>query len=78
MTKVKLEDVNVDEELTLITPKELHGKIPLGENGMQTVQNGRQEIEAILDRRDHRLIVVVGPCSIHDIKAAQDYWLNGY
>ncbi len=73
MNEVKLEDVNVDEELALITPEALHAKIPLGKNGVKTVQKGRHEIEAILDRRDHRLIVVVGPCSIHDINAAHEY-----
>ncbi len=54
MNEVKLEDVNVDEELALITPHALHANIPLGKNGVKTVQNGRHENEAILDRRDHR------------------------
>ena len=73
MSDIKLEDINVDEELALITPENLHAAIPLGEVGFKTVQEGRQEIEAILDRRDHRLIVVTGPCSIHDISAAHEY-----
>ncbi len=73
MNEIKLEDVNVDEELALITPEALHAAVPLGESGVHTVQNGRREIQDILERRDHRLIVVTGPCSIHDIKAAQEY-----
>ncbi|MEM7209968.1 MAG: 3-deoxy-7-phosphoheptulonate synthase [Pseudomonadota bacterium] len=73
MSQNKLEDVNIDQELTLITPAQLHQEIPLSDAGFTTVENGRKEIEAILDRIDHRLIVVVGPCSIHDIKAAHEY-----
>lgn len=38
-----------------------------------TVANGRQVVRNILDGKDHRLFVVVGPCSIHDIKAAHEY-----
>ncbi|MCP4486911.1 MAG: 3-deoxy-7-phosphoheptulonate synthase [Gammaproteobacteria bacterium] len=73
MTISKLEDVNVNEELTLITPESLHSSLPLSDTGFATVQHGRHEIEAILDRQDHRLLVVVGPCSIHDTGAAQEY-----
>ncbi len=73
MSVSKLEDVNVNEELALITPQSLHSNLPLSDTGFATVQRGRREIEAILDRQDHRLLVVVGPCSIHDTKAAQEY-----
>ncbi len=73
MDEIKLEDVNVDEEVALIAPQSLHDSLPLSETGFSTVQRGRQEIEAILDRRDHRLLVIVGPCSIHDIEAAHEY-----
>ena len=40
---------------------------------MSVISQGRTEIENILERKDHRVIVVVGPCSIHDLKAAQEY-----
>ena len=40
---------------------------------MTTIINGRKSIEDILNREDKRLLVVVGPCSIHDTKAAMDY-----
>ncbi len=73
MNEVKLEDINIDEELALITPEALHRNFPLSDTGRATVQAGRQEIEAILDRKDHRLIVVAGPCSIHDVTAAHEY-----
>jgi len=73
MNQNKLDDVNIDQELTLVTPAQLHREIPLSDAGFSTVRNARKEIEAILERTDHRLIVVVGPCSIHDIKAAHEY-----
>ncbi|MEM7292968.1 MAG: 3-deoxy-7-phosphoheptulonate synthase [Pseudomonadota bacterium] len=73
MDQNQLEDINVSEELTLTTPVSLHQQLPLTDNGVATVQNGRREIEAILNREDHRLLVVAGPCSIHDIDAAHEY-----
>jgi len=73
MNENKLEDVNINAELALTTPESLKHQFPLSETGIATVSNGRKTIEAILDHRDQRLIVVAGPCSIHDIKAAHEY-----
>ena len=73
MNEVKLEDINIDRELELVTPEALHRNLPLSGAGFTTVRNSRRAIEAILDRRDHRLIVIAGPCSIHDVEAARDY-----
>ena len=47
--------------------------MPLSGAAAETVQNGRQAIYDIMDGKDHRLFVVVGPCSIHDVEAARDY-----
>jgi 3-deoxy-7-phosphoheptulonate synthase len=47
--------------------------MPLRETALQTVTKGREVIRNILDGTDHRLFVVIGPCSIHDIKAAHEY-----
>jgi 3-deoxy-7-phosphoheptulonate synthase len=55
------------------TPEEVHARLPLSEKAAQTVVAGRRTIEAILDRRDPRLFVIVGPCSIHDPVAGLDY-----
>lgn len=48
-------------------------EMPLSEKAADTVAKGRQAIYDIMDGKDHRLFVVVGPCSIHDVEAARDY-----
>ncbi len=68
-----LEDVNVLSAETLITPAQLKAKIPVSARAMATVNSGRRTIKNILNRTDPRLFLVVGPCSIHDTKAALDY-----
>lgn len=61
----------------LPSPAELRDLIPLGSSECETVHNGRKIAGAILDGRDSRLLVVVGPCSIHDYDGALKYasWL---
>lgn len=68
-----LSNTNIVSESKLISPKELKRRYPRSEAATQTIEAGRAEVEAILDRRDPRLLAVVGPCSIHDIKAAKEY-----
>ena len=68
-----LEDVNVLSAENLITPAQLKAKMPVSDKAMQTVSEGRRTIKNILNRTDPRLFLVVGPCSIHDTKAALDY-----
>lgn len=57
----------------LISPEALKKAIPVSEAAAQSVAEGRQVIRDILDGKDHRLFIVVGPCSIHDVDAAKDY-----
>ena len=59
--------------MPLITPQDLENRLPLTDVSRATVLRGRQEIEAILSGNDPRPLVVVGPCSIHDLKAAMEY-----
>ena len=66
-------NVNVAAQDVLLNPDEIKRRIPLTEKAEQTVLQGRHALERILDRQDHRLMVVVGPCSIHDPAAAMDY-----
>ena len=66
-------DVNVALHERLPTPSEIKSRLPLTDAAKQVVLEGRQALRDILDRRDHRLFVVVGPCSIHDPEAALDY-----
>tara|TARA_R110002072_G_scaffold154_2_gene1044 strand:- start:43374 stop:44438 length:1065 start_codon:yes stop_codon:yes gene_type:complete len=72
----KLDNVNIASQELLITPEQLKTDIPLTEAAVKTVTEGRATINNILDRKDHRLFVVIGPCSIHDVKAAKEYALK--
>lgn len=58
---------------TLPTPAELQQRLPLSASLRQRIRNQRQNIANILQGRDPRLLVVIGPCSIHDPVAAIDY-----
>ena len=69
----RLNDLNIEANEPLITPEQLKQEIPLSDLAADTVAKGRQVIRDILDGKDHRLFVVIGPCSIHDIKAAHEY-----
>jgi 3-deoxy-7-phosphoheptulonate synthase len=73
MQKSELSNIHISDEQVLITPNALKEKIPLSENARRFIQQSRQEIANILDKKDHRLLVVCGPCSIHDIDAAKEY-----
>ena len=57
----------------LISPRELQSELPITEESARIVVEGRRIVEAILRREDPRLLAVVGPCSIHDPKAAVEY-----
>ena len=67
------ENINVVEVLPIIPPKELKELIPASVESLNTVKKARKEIKKILDRKDRRLLAIVGPCSIHDKKAAIEY-----
>ena len=73
MADLPINDLNVASNETLITPDQLKRDIPLSDAALRTVTKGREVIRNILDGTDHRLFVVIGPCSIHDIKAAHEY-----
>lgn len=69
----KIENLNINSQEVLISPAEIKQELPLSDAARTAVQNGRQAVCDILDRKDHRLMVVIGPCSIHDVEAAKDY-----
>ena len=54
-------------------PEQVRAELPLGRDGAEAVQRHRDEIAAILADRDDRLLLIVGPCSVHDPLAAMDY-----
>ena len=75
MTNIQdqLQNVNVISSDLLATPEEVKRRLPLTAAAGDTVYKSREAVRAILERRDPRLFVVVGPCSIHDVTAAREY-----
>ncbi len=73
MTNTRLEDLNIKSSTPLITPEKLKAQLPVSDSAISSIESGRNAIRDILERKDHRLFVVIGPCSIHDVKAAKEY-----
>lgn len=73
MDEQQLTNINVVSQDLLPTPAQVKSRLPITERAYNTVLRGRQQIQDILDRKDPRLFVVVGPCSIHDVDAALEY-----
>ncbi|MES2902229.1 MAG: 3-deoxy-7-phosphoheptulonate synthase [Pseudomonadota bacterium] len=73
ITPDNIENTNVTSFATMPTPEELHAQLPLTDSAFETVMKGREALRNIIDRKDQRLFVVVGPCSIHDPVAGLDY-----
>ena len=73
MSNEILENINIADFGAMPTPDEIHARLPISQVAADTVNRGREVTRNILDRKDHRLFVVVGPCSIHDPVAGLDY-----
>ena len=73
MSHPRIENANIESIVPLLTPREMKTAIPHTAATMKTVGGGRETIERILDGEDPRLLALVGPCSIHDIAAAEEY-----
>jgi len=73
MTTFNVENINVTAFDPMPSPEDLHQRLPLSEAAGNTVTQGREALRNILERKDPRLFVVVGPCSIHDPVAGLDY-----
>jgi len=69
----KTSDLHVVETRPLIPPSRLHNDIPLDHASANTVSKTRRSIQNILHHNDQKLLVIVGPCSIHDLEAAKEY-----
>ena len=70
---VTTDDLRIQETQELISPEELIDDLPVSDTVSDTVSNARRSIHQILTREDDRLLVVVGPCSIHDPESAMEY-----
>lgn len=73
MAAPDIENINVTAFDPMPSPEEIHAQLPLSQQAVKTVMQGRATLRNILERKDHRLFVVVGPCSIHDPVAGLDY-----
>ncbi len=69
----RTDDLRIRSTKVVLPPVFLEEELPVTESASATVFHARQEIVDILNQRDHRLIVVAGPCSIHDPTAAREY-----
>ncbi len=68
-----LDNVNVLAQEKLETPEHLKNELPLSIEAQNFISQARRDIQDVIHRRNHRMLVVVGPCSIHDPLAAMDY-----
>ena len=70
---LKLTNINVLDHRTLPTPGQIREELNPSRQAFDVVEKGRKIIQAILDGQDPRRFLVIGPCSIHDLKGAMDY-----
>lgn len=73
MPTKKLRNVHIVSQEPLLTPRQLRQAFPITEKAAETVLVGRKAIQQILDKKDNRIFVVAGPCSIHDLNSAMEY-----
>lgn len=73
MEQDKINNIHIRAEKVLITPEQLKKALPLSEHARQYIQHSRKIVSNIVHKRDNRLLVVAGPCSIHDLESAKEY-----
>ncbi len=69
----KTDDVRISGIKEVEPPEDLHNELPMSETASETVYRTREAIRRILHDEDDRLVVIVGPCSVHDPEAAREY-----
>ena len=69
----RTDDLRIVDQKPLLSPAILADELPAEEAALAVVDEGRRAVEAIVSGADRRLLVVVGPCSVHDPKAALEY-----
>ena len=69
----RTENLNIVEVMPITSPKKLKDLMPVSDSVIETVLNARNAIKRILEGEESRLLMIVGPCSIHDPKAAIEY-----
>jgi len=69
----QIHNTNIASEAVITSPNDLSKKLPITQKGKRNIMAGREVVSNILSRKDSRLIVIVGPCSIHNLEAAKEY-----
>jgi len=72
-SKFNTDDLRICETKEVVAPVQIHAEFPMTETAANTILHARNDIHKILAGKDDRLLVIVGPCSIHDTKAAKEY-----
>ena len=72
-TRDDVRDRRIERIVELLAPETLFDELPLGDERAAAVVRGREQVAAVLDGADDRLLVVAGPCSVHDPEAALEY-----
>jgi len=71
--ELNTDDLRIKAVKEVVPPVEVHEAYPITEAAAKTTSTARQQIHQILHEKDDRVLVVVGPCSIHDVDAAHEY-----
>jgi len=69
----KTDDLRIINTQELISPKDIISQLSPSQSGIDTIIKTRSEIKDILDKKSKKFVIVVGPCSIHDVDAAKEY-----
>ena len=69
----QLSNININNIQTLPSPSEYNQRVSINDETISLVRKGRETLNNILNGSDNRFLVIVGPCSIHDIKAGMEY-----
>ncbi|GAA4897394.1 3-deoxy-7-phosphoheptulonate synthase [Ferrimonas pelagia] len=73
MHKDSINNIHIDSERVLTSPAELKQALPLSDSAYRYILDARRQVADIVHKRDSRLLVIAGPCSIHDIESAKEY-----
>ena len=69
----QIHNTNIASEAVITSPNDLSKKLPTTQKGKRNIMAAREVVSDILSRKDSRLMVIVGPCSIHNLEAAKEY-----
>ncbi|MFI3244994.1 MAG: 3-deoxy-7-phosphoheptulonate synthase [Ferrimonas sp.] len=73
MQQDSINNIHINSERVLVTPNQLKTELPLSDSARHFILNARQQVSDIVHKRDARLLVIAGPCSIHDLDSAKEY-----